>query len=78
MTAALAFLFTPLGRWAAIAAMIVAAWFGFAKHYEKQGASRVVAQMEEKAKDNAKKADTVRRSVSKLPAGSLRDAYRRD
>ena len=78
MIALLGFLATPFGRWAAIAAMIVAAWFGFAKHYEKQGASRVVAQMEEKAKDNAKKANDVRRSVGKLPTGSLRDAYRRD
>lgn len=78
MIALLGFLATPFGRWAGIAAMIVAAWFGFAKHYEGKGASRVVAQMEEKAKDNAKKAETVRRSVGKLPTGSLRDAYRRD
>lgn len=40
------FLITPLGRWAAIGAMILAAWFGFASHYKKVGAERVTAQVE--------------------------------
>jgi bifunctional N-acetylglucosamine-1-phosphate-uridyltransferase/glucosamine-1-phosphate-acetyltransferase GlmU-like protein len=31
------FLATTAGRWSAIALMLVAAWFGFARHYEKKG-----------------------------------------
>ena len=72
------FLITPFGRWAAIAAMVFAVWFGFARHYEKQGASRVVAQIEKKVEANAKKADDVRRSVQSVPVDRLRDKYTRD
>ncbi len=74
----LSFLLTPLGRWAGIALMLAAAWFGFARHYENKGASRVVAQIEKKANDNAKKADAARRSVEHLPDERLRDKYFRD
>lgn len=72
------FLITPFGRWAAIAAMVFAVWFGFARHYEKQGASRVVAQIEKRIEANAQKANGVRRSVQSLPASGLRDEYSRD
>ena len=75
---ALAFLITPFGRWAAIAAMVLAVWFGFARHYEKQGASRVVAQIEKKVEANAQKAEDVRRSVQSVPVDRLRDKYTRD
>ena len=78
IVSALAFLITPFGRWAAIAAMVFAVWFGFARHYEKQGASRVVAQIEKRIEANAKKADVVRRSLTSVPAERLRDAYTRD
>jgi len=72
------FLITPFGRWAAIAAMVFAVWFGFARHYENKGASRVVAQIEKKVEANAKKADDVRRSVQSVPVDRLRDKYTRD
>lgn len=74
----IAFLITPIGRWAAISAMVLAAWFGFARHYERKGAASVTAAIEKKVTQNAQKANDVRRSVSKLPAGSLRDEYSRD
>lgn len=74
----IAFLITPIGRWAAIAAMVLAAWFGFARHFENKGASRVVAQIEKRIEANAKKADVVRRSLTSVPAERLRDAYTRD
>ena len=47
----IAFLATPIGRWAAISAMVWAVWYGFASHYETKGASRVVAKLEKT--DNA-------------------------
>ena len=72
------FLITPLGRWAAIGAMILAAWLGFASHYRNQGAERVTAQIEKKVEANAQKANQVRNSVQSVPANSLRDAYTRD
>ena len=78
IAAIIPFLITPFGRWAAIAAMVFAVWFGFARHYEKQGASRVVAQIEKRIEANAKKADVVRRSLTSVPAERLRDAYTRD
>lgn len=74
----LAFLITPIGRWAAIAAMVFAAWFGFARHYEKKGMSRVTAQMERKVAENEKKADAVRGSVRSVPADRLRDQWTRN
>lgn len=74
----IAFLITPIGRWAAISAMVLAAWFGFAKHYERKGAASVTAAIEKKVTQNAKKANGVRRSVQSLPASGLRDEYSRD
>jgi len=74
----IAFLITPIGRWAAISAMVLAAWFGFARHYEKKGAASVTAKIEQKVTQNAKKADDVRRSVQSLPAERLRDQWSRD
>lgn len=74
----LAFLITPLGRWAAIAAMVLAAWFGFARHYEKKGMSRVTAQIEKKVAENEKKAAAVRGSVQSLPVDRLRDKWTRN
>ncbi len=74
----IAFLITPIGRWAAISAMVLMTWFAFAKHYERKGAASVTAAIEKKVTQNAQKANDVRRSVSKLPAGSLRDEYSRD
>lgn len=74
----LAFLATTVGRWFGIGAIVLGAWFAFAHHYEKQGASRVVAQIEERSNDNARKADSARRAVSKVPVDQLNDGYRRD
>lgn len=72
------FLATTLGRWAAICGMVLIAWFGFASHYRKQGAERVTAQIEKRTEANAQKAESVRKSVSDVPASSLRDAHTRD
>jgi len=75
--AALAFLIKPFGRWAAIAAMVFA-WFAFASHYEKQGASRVTAKIEKAVAVNAEKANEVRNRVRSIPADKLTDKFTRD
>lgn len=72
------FLITPIGRWAAIGAIVLAAWFGFASHYRKQGAERVTAQIEKKVEQNAQKATEIRNSVQSTPSDRLRDQYTRD
>ena len=74
----LAFLLTPIGRTLGTFGILFIAWFAFAKHYENKGASRVVAQLEKKAETNAKKAETARRSVDRIPDERLRDRYFRD
>ena len=42
------FLFSPLGRLAASAAVLLIAWAAFAHHYENKGASRVTARIEKR------------------------------
>lgn len=74
----LPFLLTPIGRAAGTLAILAMAWFGFARHYENKGASRVVAKIEKGNNANVQKADAARRSVDGLPADSLFDHYRRD
>ena len=69
---------TPLGRIAGTFAIVAVAWFGFAKHYEKKGASRVVEKIERSNNANVQKAETARRAVDDIPDGGLRDQYRRD
>ena len=69
---------TPLGRWAAIAAMAALAWASAAVHYEIKGANRAVAKIETRNNVNVKKAEIARRSVDTLPAERLRDGYFRD
>ena len=69
---------TPLGRWAAIAAMAALAWASAAVHYEIKGASRAVAKIETRNNVNVKKAEIARRSADTLPAERLRDGYFRD
>ena len=76
--AVLGFLVTPIGRWAAIAAMLAVAWASFAVHYEKKGASRVTRQIERKVSEHAQIAEDVRRSTASVPASGLRDAHTRD
>lgn len=76
--AGLAILFRPVVWWSAIAFMVLQVWLGFARHYEKKGAERVVAQIEKKVEANAKKADAVRNSVQSVPAERLRDAWTRN
>ena len=71
-------LLSPIGRFAATAAILGIAWVSFAKHYEHKGAKRVEAQIERKVARHAKTAENVRRSVSALPASGLRDAWTRD
>ena len=74
----LPFLLTPIGRIAGTFAILAIAWFGFARHYENKGASRVVAKIEKGNNANAEKANAARRSVDDTPADSLFDNYRRD
>ena len=71
-------IFTPLGRIGGTLAIIAVAWFGFAKHYEKKGASRVAEKIERSNNANVQKAETARRAVDDIPDGGLRDRYRRD
>lgn len=78
MPVILGFLITPLGRYAVFFATLLVVWFGFARHYEKKGAERVEARIEEKVQANAQKAESVRNSVQSVPANSLRDKYTRD
>lgn len=72
------FLLSPLGRYAAIFAVGLAAWFGWIHNHDKKVSSRVVAKIEERNNANVQKAEAARRAVDSVPAGSLRDAYRRD
>lgn len=78
MGSILAFLFTPVGRWAAISGMIFMTWFAFARHYEHKGAERVAAKIEKGVAANAKKANEARHSVQSVPADKLLDIYTRD
>lgn len=78
ITPLIGFLITPVGRWAAILGMVLLAWFGFARHYERKGAARVSAQIEKKVEANAQKANEVRSSVQSVPADRLRDKWTRD
>lgn len=73
-----AFFATTVGRYSAILLMFAAAWFGFARHYENKGVSRVTAQIEKKVAEHAKTAEAARDSVKSIPADRLRDAYTRD
>lgn len=74
----LPFLLTPIGRMAGTLAIVALAWFGFAKHYETKGASRVVAKIEKRTNANVEKAEAARRSVSSVSVDRLRDAWTRD
>lgn len=78
MSGIIAFLITPLGRWAAISGMIFMTWFAFARHYEHKGAERVAAKIEQGVAANAKKANEARHSVQSVPADKLHDIYTRD
>lgn len=74
----LPFLLTPIGRIAGTLAVVALAWFGFARHYENKGASRVEARIEKRVSEHAKTADDVRRTVSSVAVDRLRDAFTRD
>ena len=69
---------TPLGRWAAIAAMAVLAWASAAVHFENKGARRVMAKIETRNEANVHKANSARKSADTLPVDRLRDGYFRD
>lgn len=72
----LGFFATTLGRWAAISGMVLVAWFGFARHYENRGASRVVSQIETKAKVlNEKASDAYDAARKPGAADRLRKRY---
>ena len=57
---------------------VFVAWQGDRASQRSKGAQTAVAKMESNANANAKKAETARRSVDKLPTDSLRDTYFRD
>lgn len=70
------FLATTVGRWAAICGMALIAWFGFARYYENKGASRVVSQIETKAKVLNEKASEAYDAANKPGAADrLRKRY---
>lgn len=71
-------LLSPLGRAGLSLAIFAGAWLTFTKYYEHKGAVRVSAQIEKKVDEHAKVAETVRRSVSRVPASGLRDGWTRD
>lgn len=72
----LGFLATKAARWAALFATLIIAWFGFARHYENKGASRVVSQIETKAKVLNEKASQAYDAASKPGAADrLRKRY---
>lgn len=81
MINALVFFATLKGRLAVGAAIFLALIGVRMWDVSKQraiGEERAVANMERAADANALKAKKARESVSSVPAGSLRDAYRRD
>ena len=61
-----------------IVALLLAAWTGFAWHYENKGAAKAVAKIEQRTNANVAKAQAARRSVKDIPADQLNDQYRRD
>jgi hypothetical protein len=69
---------TAVGRIAAAALMGLVAWQWNNSVQRDKGAAAVVAKIERAADANAKKADSVRRDVDRLPAERLRDGYFRD
>ena len=71
-------LFSPLGRVLATLAIAAIAWFGWLHNHDKKVMSRVVAKIEQKATDNADKANAARRTADDLPVDRLRDKFFRD
>jgi hypothetical protein len=61
-----------------IVATLLAAWVGFAWHYENKGAAKAVAKIEQRTNANVEKAQAARRSVKDIPADQLDDQFRRD
>jgi hypothetical protein len=77
----IAFFGTLWGRVAVaggIVATLLAAWVGFAIHYEHKGAAKAVAKIEQRNNANVAKAQAARRSVQDIPDNQLDDQYRRD
>lgn len=72
---------TVLGRVALAGGLFASfvAWRAYDIHEQRGiGEQRAQVQMEKNANANAQKAEKARRSVDDIPAGSLRDRYRRD
>jgi hypothetical protein len=61
-----------------IFATLLAAWVGFAWHFENKGAAQAVAKIEQRNNANVEKAQAARRSVQGIPDDQLDDQYRRD
>lgn len=78
MIGIVAFLTSTLGRVLVIGGGVIALWVAFASHYQSKGAANERAKIERAGEKNAAKAEAARRSVDKLPDGSLRDKYFRD
>jgi len=78
MIGIVAFLSSTVGRVLVIGGGVIALWVAFASHYQSKGAAKERAKIERAGEKNAAKAEAARRSVDKLPDGSLRDKYFRD
>ena len=72
------FLSGTLGRALLGALAIGGVWLWVKTYYESKGAAREVARIVEAGQENARKASAARRSVDRIPDGSLRDRYYRD
>lgn len=78
MATILAFILTPLGRWAAGAGGVLLLVWSFGVHQQSKGAAKERAKIERAADVNSKIAETERAAVRELPADRLRDQYTRD
>lgn len=81
MISIISFFGTFLGRASMVAALAASllAWRAWDIHKQRSiGEERAQIKMEKNANANAQKAEKARRSVDDIPAGSLRDRYRRD
>jgi len=81
MISVISFFGTFVGRASMVAALGVSllGWRAWDIHKQRSiGEERAQIKMEKTANANAQKAEKARRSVDDIPAGSLRDRYRRD
>lgn len=74
----LGYLATTAGRWVVLCGMVLLTWFGFARHYEKKGAERVTAQIEEATNEAVSNANSAGSKSSNPKSRGVRSPYYRD